>query len=84
MQVKCGYRYVVGENTFTKINRSSGSETVYNVTWEWQLFPWTDEEYCALYAPSLVEDFEISQYYEEMWYQPISEGYCLLWMGSCG
>jgi len=75
-----GYRYVVGENTFTKTERSSGSEKVYNVTWEWQPFPWTDEEYREMYLPGLAEQVEISKYYDEMWYQPITEGYCLLWL----
>ena len=75
-----GYRYVVGENTFTKTERSSGSEKVYNVTWEWQPFLWTDEEYREMYLPGLAEQVEISKYYDEMWYQPITEGYCLLWL----
>ena len=76
-----GKRYIIGEDSFTIENRSDGNQSTYhNVTWQWQPFPWSDEVYREMYLPGLGEQVEISKYYDEMLYQPISKGYCILWM----
>lgn len=48
--------------------------------WKWQAFPYTDEEWAALYKPSISEDFRISEIYDEILYQPLLDGEFLLWV----
>ncbi len=74
-----GYYYRVEEDAFVEINKVDGSETRMEVDWwAWQEFPYTDEEWAALYFPSLGEREGLSKYYEEILYQPISKRKFLL------
>lgn len=51
--------------------------------WEWQEFPYTDEEWAALYAPQGFGGISnISELYDEMLYQPLAPGKFLLKMDS--
>ena len=47
--------------------------------WEWQAFPYTDEEWAALYQPGGFGAMKgISQLYDEILYQPLVDGQFLL------
>ena len=48
--------------------------------WNWQPFPYTDEEWAELYFPSSSVEEHISQHYEEMLFQPLTEEQFLLKM----
>ena len=51
--------------------------------WEWQEFPYTDEEWAALYAPQGFGGVNnISEIYDEMLYQPLTAGKFLLKMDN--
>ena len=76
-----GCRYVVGEDYFAVIDRSTGAEQRIDVPdWSWQAFPYTDEEWAALFPLGMGGDVPISQRYEEMLYQPLTTGQFLLRM----
>lgn len=73
-----GYRYLVTENSFS-IDSRQGSVQVLNdsLTWEWEEFPWTDEEWNALFFPAFgITD--IYNIYDEIQYKKLNFGYCLL------
>lgn len=46
--------------------------------WEWQEFPYTDEEWAALYKPGIPSEFRISALYDEILYQPLTADKFLL------
>lgn len=49
--------------------------------WEWQEFPYTDEEWASLYWPDDFNSIEkISDYFDRMYYQPLTPGKFLLSM----
>jgi len=52
-------------------------------SWEWQEFPYTDEEWAALYVPQGFGGISnISEIYDEMLYQPLTAGKFLLKMDN--
>ena len=58
---------------------SSGLQSRVDIpNWKWQAFPYTDEEWAALYKPSISDDFRISEIYDEILYQPLLDGEFLL------
>lgn len=78
-----GCKYIVGEDCFYTINRDDDSSVkVFEVSsWEWQEFPYTDEEWLGLYLPQgFGEISNISELYDEMLYLPITAGKFLLKM----
>ena len=89
-----GCTYVVGEDYFDTIycsNRVSINATdpgadiaqhrIDVSKWRWQEFPYTDEEWAALYWPKGIGSIErISKQYSEMLYQPLSANRFLLKM----
>lgn len=57
----------------------SGLQNMVDIpNWEWQEFPYTDEEWTDLYQPSTSNDFHISEIYDEILYQPLTAGTFLL------
>lgn len=72
-----GFTYHIGADSFTLTNRSADSSNVISpVKWGWQAFPFTDEEWRAMYQ--LGGDDKIIGQYDEILYQPLSEKYFLL------
>ena len=58
----------------------SGLQNMVDISkWEWQEFPYTDEEWAALYQPGgFGEMLNISEIYDEILYQPLVAGKFLL------
>ena len=74
-----GSYYRIEENAFVEISKRDGSESSLQVDWwAWQEFPYTDEEWAALYFPGFGREEGLSKYYEEILYQPISKRKFLL------
>ncbi len=85
-----GYRYLIEDQFFTAINRSDGviishaghpikdADSPERIQWQWEEFPYTDEEWADLYLidPAPVEN--ISEQYNEILYQPIDKNQFLL------
>ncbi|MCD8254594.1 MAG: M56 family metallopeptidase [Oscillospiraceae bacterium] len=72
-----GFTYTVGEGAFTATDRSSGAQTVTAVpSWEWQEFPYTDEEWAALYIGGGTEN--LSEQYGELKYIPLTSSNFLM------
>lgn len=72
-----GFTYTVGEGSFTAASRGSGAQTVTAVpSWEWQEFPYTDEEWAALYIGGGAED--LSEQYGELKYIPMTSSNFLM------
>lgn len=62
-----GCKYTVGEDFFETVNRSSGTKNLMNVqSWEWQSFPYTDEEWAALHIPAMNVISNISEVFDEI------------------
>ena len=69
-----GCTYAIRENSFEIVHRNSGKQEAFEVkNWKWQLFPYTDEEWEALYAPSVDKVSNISERYREIRYLPLAE-----------
>ncbi|MBQ7942990.1 MAG: hypothetical protein IJ326_02890 [Lachnospiraceae bacterium] len=80
-----GQIYYVEENLFVLKNLSSGIEHRMELeSLEWKEFPYTDEEWRALYAFELDERVieNISELCESIGYIELEEGYCLLRMNK--
>lgn len=88
-----GCKYVIDEDAFVIIQRGGAvkldehgepiedSKTVIEVPkWEWQEFPYTDEEWASLYIFGGTGIPNISEVYDEMLYQPLKDGMFLLKM----
>lgn len=75
---------VTNPNLDTAISGLDGLQNMIDVSkWEWQEFPYTDEEWAALYAPQGFGGISnISEFYDEMLYQPLAPGKFLLKMDS--
>ena len=90
-----GYRYVVGEDGFYKIRQDIRSATLLAEAglpqkieiplaegdgWaKWEEFPWSDEEWEAMFWPEGMWKLDISGCREKK-YCALSQGYCLLQM----
>ncbi|MBE5869178.1 MAG: hypothetical protein E7293_09570 [Lachnospiraceae bacterium] len=77
-----GCRYLITEDAFTIQQRSGDHVTSFPTDWKWQPFPWTDQEWRALYFFGGEQEYNISEFYEEMLYLPLSKNYCLLQMDN--
>lgn len=75
-----GLRYIVTENSFSVDNRD-GTTTVLSdsITWEWEEFPWTMEEWNDLFF-ARVQSIDYSRLFDEMLYKKINNRYSLLRM----
>ena len=75
-----GFRYIVTENSFSVDNRD-GTTTVLSdsITWEWEEFPWTMEEWNDLFI-ARVQSIDYSRLFDEMLYKKINNRYSLLRM----
>ena len=75
-----GYLYRVEEDAFVEVSKSTGKETRIEIEqWTWQEFPYTDEEWAAMYWP-FERDMKVSEIYEEMLYMPLDNRDCLMKM----
>ena len=80
--------FVIMDRTHRYIDQSTGKPLEGNEAyiqhqiavseWEWQAFPYTDDEWAELYKPSVGTDFRISELYDEILYQPLVPGRFLL------
>lgn len=88
-----GCKYVIGEDSFAIIQRGGAvmidengepveaEPHVIEVSkWEWQEFPYTDEEWASFYTFEGMGIPNISEIYDEMLYQPLQDGLFLLKM----
>lgn len=74
-----GYRYVIGEESFLIVNKTDNTTTEFSpVAWGWQEFPYSKEEWEALFIPGGLESFDIDIDYTEAFYQPLSDRCFLL------
>ncbi len=72
-----GSRYLIGEDGFTIENRSTGATQVISpVSWSWQPFPWTDEEWGSQFTVGSIPN--VSEVYNDIQYQPLNDGCYLL------
>lgn len=72
--------YEVGEHSFTIYDHKNNSGKYIETYLEWQEFPYTDEEWSALYAFELEEKRirEISKFCDDIGYISLVDGYCLM------
>ena len=69
-----GCTYTVADASFETVRRSSGARDVVEVqSWEWQPFPYTDEEWAALFLPEIDAMSNISELYDELLYLPLTD-----------
>ncbi len=62
-----GCIYTVGKDFFETVDRNSGAQNLIDVQrWEWKPFPYTDEEWAALYIPEMNAISNISEVYDEI------------------
>ena len=74
-----GCIYRVGEDYFETVTRSGGVQDLIEVSkWQWQVFPYTDEEWAALHLPAMSWNVKITEVYDELLYQPLTAGKFLL------
>lgn len=75
---------VTNPNMDTATSGLDGLQNMIEVSnWEWKEFPYTDEEWAALYTPQGFGGISnISEIYDEMLYQPLTTGKFLLKMGN--
>lgn len=91
-----GFRYYVAEDSFVSVYRETGAQNMIAVPeWRWQSFPYTDEEWAALYKLGSFSEMEhISELFDEILFQPLVAGKFILmldgelWLvelgGDCG
>lgn len=88
-----GCKYVINEDSFVIIQRGGAVMIDENgepveaepyvievPKWEWQEFPYTDEEWASFYTFEGIGIPNISEIYDEMLYQPLQDGLFLLKM----
>ncbi len=74
-----GCIYTVGEDYFETLHRESGAQNLTSVqSWDWEPFPYTDEEWAALYIPSMTAISNISERYDNIEYLFLTAGKFLL------
>lgn len=68
-----GCTYTVGDDYFETVLRNSGAQDLIEVqSWTWQPFPYTDEEWAALFVPGINVVPNISELYDEILYLPLT------------
>ena len=68
-----GYIYRISGNYFEMISRSTGVPRLTQVSnWEWQPFPYTEEEWAALFAPATNALANLHELYDEIQYLPLT------------
>ncbi len=83
-----GYQYVVEEDTFAYVSRNTyaflapEAETTVNripvESWKWRPFPYTGQQWEALFFPQEIWSFDIYEYFEEILYLPLTKQEFLL------
>ena len=80
-----GCKYLIGENAFVIDYRSNVNfvsiqkNSIPVAKWEWQEFPYTDEEWAALYRPEGFNSIEkLSSHFTNIRYQPLTDTKFLL------
>ena len=79
-----GIRYLMGEDSFTLEYRNGSTQVLENISWNWQPFPWTDEEWEAMFwnGAGMFTELPVSKLYVTRLYQPLNDEYCLLQMNG--
>ncbi len=68
-----GYIYRISGNYFEMISRSTGVPRLTQVSnWEWQPFPYTQEEWAALFTPATNALANLHESYNEIQYLPLT------------
>lgn len=68
-----GYIYRISGNYFEMISRSTGVPRLTQVSnWEWQPFPYTQEEWAALFTPATNALADLHELYNEIQYLPLT------------
>lgn len=71
-----GYIYRISGNYFEMISRSTGVPRLTQVSnWEWQPFPYTEEEWAALFTPAANALANLHEWYNEIQYLPLTANY---------
>lgn len=71
-----GYIYRISGNYFEMISRSTGVPRLTQVSnWEWQPFPYTQEEWAALFTPAANALANLHELYDEIQYLPLTANY---------
>lgn len=71
-----GYIYRISGNYFEMISRSTGVPHLTQVSnWEWQPFPYTEEEWAALFTPATNALANLHEWYNEIQYLPLTANY---------
>lgn len=71
-----GYIYRISGNYFEMISRSTGVPRLTQVSnWEWQPFPYTQEEWAALFTPAANALANLHEWYNEIQYLPLTANY---------
>ncbi len=78
-----GCIYTVGKDFFATVDRNSGAQNLIDVqSWEWKPFPYTDEEWAALYIPEMNAISNISEVFDGIQYLPLTAGKFLMRVDS--
>jgi len=71
-----GYRYIVGEDSFSIVGKANNYADIINdVKYEWQKLPWTKEEWNEMFFLNVPEELNNT---DNILWQPLSDNYCLL------
>lgn len=71
-----GYIYRISGKYFEMISRSTGVPHLTQVSnWEWQPFPYTEEEWAALFTPATNALANLHEWYNEIQYLPLTANY---------
>ena len=73
------YRYIIGDKSFILEHRVTGEKREINdITWKWEEFPYTDEEWEELYSFDIDKIKSIRKNYKDLKYQPLENDLCLI------
>lgn len=79
-----GYRYILGEDSLTFEDKDGSAHFVIeDITWQWQDFPWENEQFCNLYgfgSPNMENIMKV--YGTILYYQPLNSGYFMIYNGN--
>ncbi len=74
-----GCRYTVYKDHFEMVNRTYGTQNVVEVTdWQWKPFPYTKEEWAALYKPTGWNVMDVHTLFQKLEYLPLNAGRFLM------
>lgn len=76
-----GYRYYMTDSSFViePRNHFYAAQMIPVESWEWQAFPYTDEEWNALFVPEMKNSLtDINSRYDTIYYLPLGDSHFLL------